>query len=201
MRVYVASDIPLPSAKDARLAIDALADWVRFCTLATQGGSLVLFTSYFDMRQVAALLENEFSAAQRPFLMQGTNRSRTQLTDDMRAHGNAILFGTESFWTGVDVPGDALAQVIITRLPFDIPTHPVQEARSEHIRARGGNPFNELTLPDAVMKFRQGVGRLIRTTKGQRRCYPPRCPRAGQELRTAFSGFPAADKIPATHER
>jgi ATP-dependent DNA helicase DinG len=81
----------------------------------------------------------------------------------MRAQGNAVLFGTDSFWTGVDVPGDALAQVIITRLPFDPPTHPITEAKCEHIRDNGGNPFNDLTLPDALIKFRQGVGRLIRT--------------------------------------
>jgi ATP-dependent DNA helicase DinG len=81
----------------------------------------------------------------------------------MRAAGNAILFGTDSFWTGVDVPGDSLSQVVITRLPFDVPTHPVAEARAEWIRERGGNPFNELTLPDALVKFRQGIGRLIRT--------------------------------------
>jgi len=165
MRAYVASDIPLPERGTARLAIEALTDWVRFCTLATTGGSLVLFTSYSDMRQVAATLEPVYEAAGRPLLLQGAARSRTELTNAMRSHGNAVLFGTESFWTGVDVPGDALAQVIITRLPFDIPTHPVAEARAERIREEGGNPFNQLTLPDAVMKFRQGIGRLIRTTQ------------------------------------
>jgi ATP-dependent DNA helicase DinG len=81
----------------------------------------------------------------------------------MRQLGNAVLFGTDSFWTGVDVPGDSLSQVIITRLPFDPPTHPITEARCDAIRERGGSPFNELTLPDALIKFRQGVGRLIRT--------------------------------------
>jgi ATP-dependent DNA helicase DinG len=81
----------------------------------------------------------------------------------MRSLGNAVLFGTDSFWTGVDVPGTALAQVIITRLPFDPPTHPITEAKCEHIRDGGGNPFNELTLPDALIKFRQGIGRLIRS--------------------------------------
>jgi ATP-dependent DNA helicase DinG len=96
-------------------------------------------------------------------LLHGAELSRTELAKAMRARGNAILFGTDSFWTGVDVPGDALAQVIITRLPFDPPTHPILEARAEHIRDAGGNPFNELTLPDALIKFRQGVGRLIRT--------------------------------------
>ncbi len=97
--------------------------------------------------------------------MQGADLSRTDLTNAMRSHGNAILFGTESFWTGIDVPGDSLAQVVITRLPFEIPSHPIQEARAEHIREAGGNPFNELTLPDAVVKFRQGIGRLIRTAR------------------------------------
>jgi ATP-dependent DNA helicase DinG len=95
--------------------------------------------------------------------MQGLELSRTELANRMREAGNAVLFGTDSFWTGVDVPGDALAQVIITRLPFDPPTHPITEAKCEHIRDRGGNPFNELTLPDALIKFRQGIGRLIRT--------------------------------------
>jgi ATP-dependent DNA helicase DinG len=128
-----------------------------------KGGSLVLFTSYSDMRAVATTLEPGFRAAGRPFLMQGEEYSRTELAKQMRGLGNAILFGTDSFWTGVDVPGDALAQVIITRLPFDPPTHPITEARCDLIRARGGNPFNELTLPDALVKFRQGVGRLIRT--------------------------------------
>jgi ATP-dependent DNA helicase DinG len=128
-----------------------------------RGGTLVLFTSYNDMRAVAATLEPVFRAAQRPFLMQGADLSRTELANQMRDLGNAVLFGTDSFWTGVDVPGEALAQVIITRLPFDPPTHPITEAKCEHIREAGGSPFNELTLPDALIKFRQGIGRLIRT--------------------------------------
>jgi ATP-dependent DNA helicase DinG len=74
-----------------------------------------------------------------------------------------VLFGTDSFWTGIDVPGDALAQVIITRLPFSPPTTPIAEAKAEAIRGRGGDAFTELTLPDALVKFRQGIGRLIRT--------------------------------------
>jgi ATP-dependent DNA helicase DinG len=163
MRVYVASDIPLPSPQEARLALDALTDYIRFCTDRVTGGSLVLFTSYTDMRAVATALEAHFREAGRPFLMQGADLSRTELANQMRDLGNAVLFGTDSFWTGVDVPGDALAQVIITRLPFDPPTHPITEAKCDHIRDRGGNPFNELTLPDALIKFRQGIGRLIRT--------------------------------------
>lgn len=163
MRVYLAADVPLPSPRDARLALDVLIDYVRFCTLRTPGGSLVLFTSYGDMRQVADALQRDYDQARRPFLMQGGDFSRTELTRKMRASGNAILFGTDSFWTGIDVPGRALSQVIVTRLPFEVPSHPILEARTEWIRDRGGNPFNELTLPDALIKFRQGVGRLIRT--------------------------------------
>ena len=163
MRIFVASDVPLPGAQDARLALDTLADYVAFATARVAGGSLVLFTSYTDMRAIAAKLEPEFAAAGRPFLLQGGDLSRTELARQMRAEKNAILFGTDSFWTGVDVPGDALSQVIITRLPFDPPTHPITEARSDWIRDRGRSPFNDLTLPEALIKFRQGVGRLIRT--------------------------------------
>lgn len=163
VRVYVAGDVPLPSPREARLALDVLIDYVRFCTLRTSGGSLVLFTSYADMRQVADALEGDYAKLRRPFLIQGGDFSRTELARKMRAAGNAILFGTDSFWTGIDVPGDALAQVIITRLPFEVPTHPVLEARTEWIREQGGSPFGELTLPDALIKFRQGIGRLIRT--------------------------------------
>jgi len=164
MRVYVATDVPLPSPREARLALDILIDYVRFCTARVEGGSLVLFTSYADMRAVALALQEEYRTANRPFLMQGEALSRTELSKEMRRLGNAVLFGTESFWTGVDIPGDALAQVIITRLPFDPPTHPVLEARSDAIRESGGNPFAEITLPEALIKFRQGIGRLIRTT-------------------------------------
>lgn len=163
MRVFAATDIPLPSPKDARLALDALIDYIRHCALRVPGGSLVLFTSYADMRAAAGALARDFTDNSRPFLMQGDGHSRTELARRMREAGNAILFGTDSFWTGIDVPGTALSQVIITRLPFEVPTHPVLEARAEWIRDHGGNPFNDLTLPDALIKFRQGVGRLIRT--------------------------------------
>ncbi|MFA5057916.1 MAG: helicase C-terminal domain-containing protein [Opitutaceae bacterium] len=163
LRIYVAADMPPPSPADARLAVDALVDYLGFCTLQVSGGSLVLFTSYHDLRRCADALEPIYAKHRRPFFTQGAEASRTELARRMRSAGNAILFGTDSFWTGVDVPGDALAQVVITRLPFDVPTQPVAEARSEWIRERGGNPFNELTLPEALVKFRQGIGRLIRT--------------------------------------
>jgi len=163
MRVFVAADVPPPSAQDSRSAIDALADYVGFCCERVAGGSLVLFTSYRDMQAVAAAVGPRVALLGRPFLVQGGDLSRTELAQRMRNAGNAVLFGTDSFWTGVDVPGDALSQVVIARLPFSPPTHPIAEAKSELIRDRGGDPFSELTLPEAVIKFRQGVGRLIRT--------------------------------------
>ncbi len=190
MRVYVAADVPLPSPQDARLSLDALVDWLRFCTLRVSGGTLVLFTSYNDLRHCAAALAEDFAAAGRTLLLQGEDLSRTELTTRMRELGNAILFGTDSFWTGVDVPGDSLSQVVITRLPFDPPTHPILEARAEHVRDRGGNPFNELTLPDALDQVPPGVGRLIRTANDSRTHHDPRCTRTGKNLRTPFLDSP-----------
>ncbi len=162
MRAYVAADIAPPGG-DARLDLDGLVDYLRFCTLRVAGGSLVLFTSYSDMKGAAAALAPALAEAGRPFLMQGEGASRTELARLLRKAGNGVLFGTDSFWTGVDVPGRALSQVIITRLPFEPPTHPVAEGRAEWVEARGGNAFAEIMLPEALVKFRQGVGRLIRS--------------------------------------
>jgi ATP-dependent DNA helicase DinG len=163
MRVYVAADVPPPSLQDPRASIGALADYVGFCCARVRGGSLVLFTSYRDMQAVAAIVGPLLTGLGRPFLVQGGDVSRTELAQRMREAGNAVLFGTDSFWTGVDIPGDALSQVVVARLPFSPPSDPVSEAKSELIRDRGGDPFGELTLPVALIKFRQGAGRLIRT--------------------------------------
>jgi ATP-dependent DNA helicase DinG len=85
------------------------------------------------------------------------------MVQEFRSNPQSVLFGVDSFWSGVDVPGEALSSVIITRLPFVTPDHPLTEARLESIEMEGGRPFEQYSLPEAILKLRQGVGRLIRT--------------------------------------
>lgn len=162
MEILIHASAPEPSAEDGRLNVQFLARQIESAALSIDGGTLALFTSYRDMLAVRKEIESTCLKAGRPLLCQGTGISRSQMLESMKQHGNAILLGTDSFWTGVDVPGQALSQVIITRLPFENPSHPVLEARSERCRQKGNSPFAELTLPAALIKFRQGIGRLIR---------------------------------------
>jgi ATP-dependent DNA helicase DinG len=162
VQIFVAEDAPPPSAHDGRQDLDYMEEMILFCIEQMEGGTLVLFTNYFDLNQIARRIEPELENLSRPMFQQGRDYSRSELTREFTKAGNGVLLGTESFWAGVDVPGPALSQVIITRLPFENPSHPVAEAKSDWIKEQGKSPFLELTLPDALIKFRQGVGRLIR---------------------------------------
>lgn len=123
----------------------------------SKGRTFLLFTSYRALNIVAeALQELEY-----PLMVQGS-ASKTSLLDDFRNHGNAVLLGTNSFWEGVDVRGEALSCVLIDKIPFASPGDPVLQARIESLRNRGGNPFASIQIPAAVIQLKQGIGRLIR---------------------------------------
>ncbi|MEX1231223.1 MAG: helicase C-terminal domain-containing protein [Planctomycetaceae bacterium] len=129
----------------------------------SQGRAFVLFTNYKMMTNCAARLMPFLAEENIALLCQGDNLSPADMLKQFVKEPRAVLFGVDSFWQGVDVPGDALQNVIIAKLPFSVPDHPLLEARLEAIRRRNGNPFYEYQIPEAVIKLKQGFGRLIRS--------------------------------------
>ena len=154
--LYVANDIPEPNAHGYQQALDRT---LIATAKATGGRMLVLFTSYAALKKTSQAITGQLAREDIFVYEQGDGASPNALLESFKSTERAVLLGTRSFWEGVDVPGDSLSVVVITKLPFDVPSDPIIAARSELYE----DSFNEYYLPESILKFRQGFGRLIRT--------------------------------------
>ena len=158
--VLVPSFLPDPSSSDF---VDASSAVIEKVILECKKGTLALFTSYAMMNKCYRDMKRRLKNRSITLLMQGQDGSRSHVTQRFFDDRTSVLFGTDSFWEGVDVPGDSLEILIITKLPFEVPSDPLVAAKMERVTATGGNSFFDYSVPEAVIKFKQGFGRLIRS--------------------------------------
>ena len=161
----VPTDLPAPSSPDfLNAAISAMGEAIEI----SRGSVFLLFTSYEMLQSAHHILSQSSLATRYPFLKQGDS-PRHLLLEQFKKKEGSVLFATDSFWEGVDVPGEALRCVIMVKLPFFVPTDPLYEAYAQSLEKEGLNPFTDYSVPQAVIKFKQGFGRLMRT-KNDRGC-------------------------------
>jgi ATP-dependent DNA helicase DinG len=161
----IPTDVPELAKMSAEEAATWLSDSLYQLAKISQGRLLALFTSHAMLRATAQHVRDPLASLGLALYAQGVDGSRTHLLESFRKHPNSVLLGAQSFWEGIDLPGDQLTTLVIVRLPFAPPTHPVTQARHERLEARGMSAFAHESLPEAVVRFRQGFGRLIRTVK------------------------------------
>lgn len=164
MRAFLFSDAAAPDRDTGKMDCQRTASYISKLSNVVKGGTLVLFTSHADLKRTAEILESAELLKGRNLYVQG-RMPRAETIRRFTEDATAVLMGTDTFWTGIDVPSDALSQVVIVRLPFENFKHPLTEARMERAEALGENPFMKISLPAAIIKFRQGIGRLIRSAR------------------------------------
>ena len=164
VQLVISNDLPEINTVSLQDYISEIGEHIISIAEATKGRLLILFTSYDMLRKTYELIKESGFLREYSLLAQGiTGGSRTRLVRNFQRFEKAILLGTSSFWEGIDIPGEDLSCLVMVRLPFSPPDEPLTEGKCLEIKKSGGNPFYDYSLPEAVIRFKQGFGRLIRT--------------------------------------
>ena len=159
MNVMIPSDFVAPNSREF---VEEASEFLKDLAIKTNGKIFILFTSYSTLNYIYYSIRDELIKNGIELFVHGT-APRTQLIEMYKKSPNPVLFGTDSFWEGVDIKGKQLSTVVIIKLPFKVPNDPITEAIIESIISTGKNPFTEYQIPEAIIKFKQGIGRLIRS--------------------------------------
>ena len=163
--LLIPADFPVPGKENDQSYLEAIIQGCLDVVVATKGRTLILFTSHSMLRIVYLALKERLADAPEAYTLFGhgiDSNNRSKLVRLFQSLDRSVLLGTSSFWEGVDIPGDSLSSLVIVRLPFTPPNHPVYQGRADLLKAEGKNAFMSMALPQAVILFKQGVGRLIR---------------------------------------